>query len=164
MGYDALLQDLQDTGFATAIRESELLFPWIECFHVVAITLVVGTISIVDLRLLGLASMDRPAGELARRLLPWTWCAFAGAVVTGGLLFAANASTYGHNDFFLRKMVMLVLAGINMAAFQFITGRDIDNWGAGVTPPAGARIAGGLSLIIWIFVVGFGRWIGFTLK
>ena len=164
MGYDAFLQALQDTAFATEIRESELLFPWIECLHVVAITLVVGTISIVDLRLLGFASMDRSAGQLARRLLPWTWGAFVCAAITGGLLFAANAMTYGHNDFFLRKMVMLAFAGLNMAAFHAFTGRDIDTWGPGAVPPAGARIAGGLSLTIWIVVVGFGRWIGFTLK
>ena len=53
---ESFLQALQDTSIATAIREGESLFPWIECVHVLALTLVIGSIAIVDLRLLGLAS------------------------------------------------------------------------------------------------------------
>ena len=73
----ALCEWLQATAIATAIRENEILFPWIESVHVLAIVLVVGTISIVDLRLLGIASLDRTVGRLMRDVLPVTWGAFA---------------------------------------------------------------------------------------
>ncbi len=164
MWLDALLQSLQDTSFATEIRENENLFPWIESFHVLAITLVVGTISIVDLRLIGVASMDRAAGALVRSVVKITWGAFAVAALTGGLLFSANASTYGHNFFFRGKLVLLALAGLNMAFFHLFSAADLDTWGAGATPPFRARLAGALSLTLWICVIGFGRWVGFTLK
>ena len=62
-----LLHYLQDTPFATAIREGDTLFPWIECVHVLAITFVVGSIAAVDLRLLGLASRDRRFSRERRR-------------------------------------------------------------------------------------------------
>ena len=61
--YDAL-RWLQNTSFAKTISENEILFPWIESVHVLAIVLVVGTISIVDLRLIGVASLDRAVKRL----------------------------------------------------------------------------------------------------
>src|SRR5438552_14038763 len=108
MELDALLRSLEATSVATAIRENESLFPWIESVHVLAITLVVGSIAIVDLRLLGLASLDRPVPRLAEEVLRCTWIAFAVAAVSGGLLFASNAVSYGHNFYFLAKLVFLL--------------------------------------------------------
>ncbi len=163
MGYDAFLQVLEATSFATAIRENDNLFPWIESVHVLAITIVVGSISIVDLRLLGLTSRDRPVSRLVHEVLPFTWVAFAVAATTGALLFSSNAMTYGHNFFFLGKMVLIVLAGVNMALFHLFIGRDVKHWGEAARLPLAARAAGGVSLSLWIAVVAFGRWIGFTL-
>jgi len=74
---DRALAWLQTTTVATAISENEILFPWIESVHVLAIVLVVGTISIVDLRLLGVASLDRTVRRLMTDVLPYTWGAFA---------------------------------------------------------------------------------------
>src|SRR5207245_1219598 len=105
MELDTLLRSLEATGFATAIREHESLFPWLESLHVLAITLVVGSIAIVDLRLMGLASLERAAARLTSDVLPCTWAAFAGAVITGGLLFSSNAFNYAHNSYFLAEFV-----------------------------------------------------------
>jgi uncharacterized protein DUF6644 len=163
MWLDAALKWLEATSLATEIRENEILFPWVESVHVLAIALVVGLISIVDLRLMGLASLDRPAGTLARDVLPCAWVAFAFAALTGGLLFSAKATAYTGNFFFKGKLVLLALAGLNMLVFHAIVGRDTERWSARAKPPVAARIAGGLSLLLWIGVVAFGRWIGFTL-
>jgi hypothetical protein len=159
----AILRWLQNTDIATAIREGDYLFPWVESVHVLAITLVVGTISIVDLRLLGLASRDRPVGLLSRSVLICTWSAFALAVVTGSLLFASKAIAYSGNFFFRGKMLLLVLAGLNMVLFHAFAGRNMQQWRLKDEPPLAARMAGGISLVLWICIVGFGRWIGFTL-
>jgi hypothetical protein len=161
---DPLLHSLEGTSVALAIAESETLFPWIECVHVLAITLVVGSIAIVDLRLIGFASRDHAITRLTKEVLPCVWAAFFVAAVTGSLLFASKAMTYGHNFFFQGKMVLLVLAGINMAVFQVLVSRDVERWGSTPhTTPTAAKIAGACSLCLWIAVVVFGRWIGFTL-
>src|SRR6202022_4881738 len=76
MWFDPGLKWLEATALATEIRENEILFPWVESVHVLAIALVVGSISILDLRLLGLPSLDRPVGKLTRDVLPCTWVAF----------------------------------------------------------------------------------------
>lgn len=164
MEFDALLRSLEATSVATAIRENDFLFPWVESVHVLAITLVVGSIAIIDLRLLGLASLDRALTRLTANVLPCTWTAFAVAAISGALLLASNATGYAHNPYFQAKFIFMALAGINMAVFHLIVTRDIVRWDIPPhTTPLQAKIAGAVSLIVWIGVVACGRWVGFTL-
>lgn len=164
MDLQSLFQQLHDTPVATAIRESGTLFPWIESVHVLAITTVVGSIIIVDLRLLGVASRKRPISRLSAEVLPITWTAFVIAAITGSLLFSSNAVKYSHNTMFLAKMSLLVLAFFNMLAFHAITSRGIERWDAAPTPPTRVRLTGAASLLIWIAVITCARWIGFTMS
>ncbi len=163
MTIDSLLKSLESFEFATAIREGEVLFPWLESIHVLAIVLVVGSIAMVDLRLLGWASRDRPVGALTREVLPITWMAFALALITGVLMFCAKAVIYGHNTYFLLKIGFLLLAAGNMLIFHKFSYRDVAAWGVpGGALPQAAKVAGGMSLLLWVCIVAFGRWIGFT--
>jgi hypothetical protein len=161
---DGALTWLQTTAIAKAIGENEILFPWIESVHVLAIVLVVGTISIVDLRLLGIASRDLTVRRLMRDVIPYTWGAFAVAAITGLLMFSSDALHYSHNFFFRGKLILLALAGVNMAVFHLVGVGNIERWdtGTGRTPIA-ARAAATISLLVWIAVVAFGREIGFTM-
>lgn len=149
--------------FATAIREGAWLFPVIETIHVFALTLVVGSIGMLDLRLLGLRSTDRPVTEMAMELLPWTWVSFGIAAATGLLMFSSRAVSYAEDLPFRIKLVLLLLAGINMLIFHFTAYRSVQSWGDVTTPPPLARLAGGMSLLLWVGVVVAGRWIGFTI-
>jgi hypothetical protein len=158
-----LLEWLYATGLASAIRENEYAFPWIECVHVLAITLVVGSIGIVDLRLLGLASRDRPVGRVLLDVLPITWTAFAVAAVSGFLLFSSNAKAYAQNPALLVKFGLLLLAFLNMALFHLWARKSLVRWEASPRPPWRAKLAGAVSLLCWIGVVTAGRWIGFTM-
>src|SRR6201994_2255507 len=161
---DRFLAWLQSTPFALAIAENDILFPWIESFHVLAIVIVVGTISIVDLRLLGVASLDISAKRLMRDIIPYTWCAFAVAAITGSLMFSSDATHYGHNRLFQVKLVTLVLAGLNMAVFHLFGERDIERWEApGAATPVAAKAAASISLVAWIAIVSLGRGTGFTM-
>jgi hypothetical protein len=161
---DRALEWLQTTPIAMTVAENDILFPWIESVHVLAIVLVVGTISIVDLRLLGVASLDISAHRLMRDVIPYTWGAFAIAAITGSLMFSSDATHYAHNRLFQAKLVMLVLAGLNMAIFHFFGVRDIERWEApGATPPIAAKAAASISLLVWITVVSLGRGTGFTM-
>jgi hypothetical protein len=162
MSFIEVLRNLEGTPVATAIRESTWLFPTIETLHVLSIVLVVGTIMIVDLRLINVAGRRRGVSELMNEVLPWTWGAFACAVVTGSLLFSSSAVKYWHSATFEYKMIMLLIAGINMAVFHLGAYRKVHLWDRASMTPTGARVAGGMSLAIWVTVVALGRWIGFT--
>ncbi len=130
--------------------------------HVFAISLVFGTIAIIDLRLLGLASTSRRYTEMARELLPLTWGAWLVAAVFGTLLLASRPVGYFENADFRMKFLCMGLAGVNMLVFQFFTSRDVAQWDRGRVPLAG-KVAGTLSLVFWIGVVYFARMTGFTL-
>jgi hypothetical protein len=154
----------ESSGLADYIRENDLLFPLIESVHVLSICLVVGSILAVDLRLLGLASTNRPVGRVTRGILPLTWGAFVVAVGTGGLMFISNATKYLGNGYFIAKMLLIGAAGANMATFHAIGGKDLPRWENAKQPPFRVQLAGGLSIVLWICVVACGRWIGFTMK
>ncbi|MFC4254794.1 hypothetical protein GRI97_05110 [Altererythrobacter xixiisoli] len=158
-------QTIEYSKVGIYIAESTWAFPTLETIHVIALVTVIGTIAIVDLRLLGIAGLKQRFTELSRDTLKWTVGAFVLAAITGGLLFVSKASTYMVNPYFLWKMGVMALAGINMVYFHVITQKTQAAWdvyGTGEIP-TGAKVAGLLSLLFWIMVVGFGRAIGFTL-
>ena len=160
--FTSILDWLGETSLAVAVRENEMLFPWTESIHVLALTIVVGSIAIVDLRLLGLTSQNRPVSRLMNDVLPITWIAFAVALVTGLMMFISQANIYLRNFYFIGKMALLLAAGVNVAVFHGLTARNVAQWDAtGIVPP-GARAAGAMSLLLWTVIVIFGRWIGFT--
>jgi hypothetical protein len=158
----SLLASLQATALAGRIRDSLFIFPLLESAHVLGLALVFGTIAVIDLRLLGLASRERSFRRMASDILKWTWAAFALTALTGTLMFITNAAVYFHNTSFRVKMALLVLAGLNMLVFELTAGRTIREWDqAPSAPPIGKAVAT-LSLVIWIAVIFAGRIIGFT--
>jgi hypothetical protein len=154
---------LEQTQFAQFMRESAWAFPTVETLHVLALTTVFGTIAIIDLRLCGVASTNRRFTEMANQLLPWTWGAFALAVVFGSLLFSSHALIYFNNAAFRLKFLFMLFAGVNMAVFEFYTRRTVESWDLGARIPAAARLAGVLSLVFWIASVYLGRQTGWTM-
>lgn len=160
---DAFVHWLEGTPLAVGIAESDWAFPTIESVHVIALALVIGTVCVVDLRLLGWASAMRPYRQLAREVLPWTWGAFCIAVISGSLMFITQAAEYYQNTAFRIKMLLLLLAGINMLIFEAITARGAAQWDKGRAIPWPGRLAAAVSLTLWVTIVFFGRRIGFTL-
>lgn len=160
-----LLDAIAQSSIALWMTENLNAFAWVESAHVMAIALVFGTILMVDLRLLGLASRSLDLGALARGLLPVTWIAFGLAVVTGYLMFATNPYGYFENTAFRFKMLLLLAAGANMAVFHLVGyARALAADGAGQPPIVQARLAGFLSILIWLSVITAGRLIGFTIN
>lgn len=153
---------LEESRLGLTIAESEFIFPTIETLHVIALALVFGSIAMLDLRLLGVSNRDRGVMQLTEDVLPWTWGAFVVATITGGLMFVSAATRYYDNIPFRFKLVLLALAGLNMAVFHFTAFRAVHNWNYALPTPHAARIAASLSLFFWVSVVVAGRWIGFV--
>jgi len=162
MDISTFLASLESSSVAARIRDSLYLFPFLEATHVCGLAMVFGTIAIIDLRLLGLASTRRSFKRMTSDILKWTWAAFAVTATTGALMFVTNAGVYYHNFFFRAKMATLALAGINMLVFELTAGRTIHRWDRDPSAPRAGRTAAVLSLVLWISVIFLGRWIGFT--
>jgi hypothetical protein len=135
-------------------------FPFLESIHVITATFVVGSILMVDLRLLGLAARKYPIARITEEVVPWTLSACALSVIVGIGLFISRAGHYAENVAFQVKMILLILAGMNMAVFHLLTSRRIARWDAPNATTTSARVAGATSLLLWIGVMLAGRWIG----
>jgi hypothetical protein len=155
-------QALEGSAPAEWMRHNLVAMPLVEATHVLALAIVFGTIFVVDLRLLGYPSTKSSFSRLHHDLVRWTWAAFGVAVITGGLMFLPNATTYFNNAPFLWKMAAIVGAGLNMAVFELQTSKLKASWDRGVPTPTAARVAGALSILLWTSVIFLGRWIGFT--
>ena len=150
-------QWLEGTAGSVAIRESTLLYPFIETTHVLMLCLFLGMIALVDLRLLGVGLRGVPVSEVAGRLLPWALAGFVFMAISGLLLFYSGPVRASANIFFRIKMVMIALTGINAVLFHFTIYRRVADWDCDPTPPLRARLAGFCSLLLWSGVVICGR-------
>ena len=108
------------------------------------------------------SNTKRSFTRIHHELIPLTWVAFVVSVITGALMFAPNSITYVVNTAFQLKLLAILAAGVNMAIFQFVTARSVATWDQGTPTPSSVRLAGVLSILLWITVIFLARWIGFT--
>jgi hypothetical protein len=155
-------QWLSATHLSTSIRESPYSFPIIEGIHTLGITAVVGTVAILDLRLLGVFMKREPVSRIARQVLPWTWAGFAVMFVTGLLLSIAEAATNYSNWAFRTKLVLLLLVGLNPLIFHLTVYRKVSTWDLAEVTPLQARAAAVCSLLLWSAIIVFGRLIAYV--
>jgi hypothetical protein len=98
------------------------------------------------------------------RLKAWYITGFILMMITGGLLFWAEAEKLYRSPTFRWKLVFLVIAGLNAAYYEFKYVPKMDHWDGKTVLPSGAKLAGWCSLISWAAVIGFGRWTAYGLK
>lgn len=158
-----LCQWLQDTPWGTSIRESTLAFPIIEGFHTIGITLSVGILILVDLRLAGVLMRREPVSRISNQLMPWSLGGFVIMFITGGLLFWAQALKAYGSIFFRIKVALLVLAAINAVVFELTLRRSIAEWDTAERPPFRVRMAGVLGIVLWAGVIAAGRTMAYNL-
>lgn len=153
---------LGTTGWSIALLESIWVWSLVESTHVLTLTLFAGTAIMMDLRFLGVTFKRVPISEFTSRMLPWTRGAFWVMVVTGLLLLYSNPLRYYHNIFFRIKIGMMVLAGLNVWWFHARTHRQVVEWDHDPIPPRAVRIAGGMSIFMWAFIIVTGRMIAYN--
>jgi hypothetical protein len=146
---------LVTSPWANAMNGPEWAFPVVQSLHFMGFALSIGTIAIVDLRLLGLGMGRQKASELAADLHLWTMGGIALMLITGALMFSADAVRYHVNASFQFKMYCLTAALL----FHF----TVHGWAVRPdAPPMAAKLAGALSLLLWTAVVAGGRMIAFV--
>ncbi|MEZ5286765.1 MAG: DUF6644 family protein [Vicinamibacterales bacterium] len=158
----SLLQRVAESEWSIALHESLWVWPLLESTHVLALTLFVGTAMMFDLRLAGLAFRRLPASTVVARILPWTRLGFVVMVVTGLLLFYASPVRNYQNIFFRMKMLLMLLAGLNVWLFHRGIYRDAASWGGDAVLPPAARRAGYASLVLWAGVIVCGRLVAYN--
>ncbi|MBX3665257.1 MAG: hypothetical protein KF834_06200 [Burkholderiales bacterium] len=137
------------------------MYPVVEIVHIIGFVTLAGGIIVLDLRLLGL-SKALPVRALAGHVLPWSIGALLLIVPSGLLMFIAHAGDLVGNTAFIAKMVLLLCAGANAAAFHAGVFRGVDAWNTGDGVPAAAKLHALISLLIWTGVLACGRLLAYV--
>jgi len=144
------------TAVGQTIRDSRFLFPIFESLHLFALTVLLGTVVVLNLRLLGAGLRRQPMPLIARSLAPLTFWSLLAMLITGALLFCSEALKCYDSPPFLVKMVTLFLAIV----FHWTVFRP--GVKSPIEPGLPRRIATALiSMTLWFGVAAAGRAIGF---
>ena len=152
---------IEGSALGVAMRQWLWLYPAVEVVHLAGIALLVGSIVVLDMRLLGF-SRTLPVRRLAAHVLPWTLGSFALILPSGLAMFVAHAGDLIASPVFALKMCLIMAAATNAAVFHAGVFRGAAAWDVGAPPPAAARAAAALSLALWISVIACGRLLAYT--
>lgn len=154
---------LESTPLGLIVRESTWVFPTLVALHLLSLGFSVGMVLWLDLRLLGISMPGVRVSEVYRRLMPWALPGFAAMFASGACLLIGYASAAYANPYFRVKALALTLAGLNAFFYHAVTARrstECDELGL---PPFAARLAGGVSIVLWAIVVVAGRMMSYTM-
>jgi hypothetical protein len=157
-------QWIQNSSVGTQIRESTYMFPIIEGTHVLGLAVSVGTIALVDLRLIGAAMRNEPVTDVIEQLQPYTLAGFVSMFLSGSLLFWSEAARLYPSYSFRAKLVFLFFLGVNALVFHTTIYKSVDRWNKSAITPPRARMAGWIGITFWAAVIFFGRWTAYNLK
>ena len=136
-----------------AIAEHPWAYPALEVVHIVGVALLFGSLVLFELRVWGVAA-SLPLRALARPALALTLAGFGLLVASGLTMFAAAPAELVANRVFVAKMGLVLVAGLNAAAFHLRGGLDRCD--------ATARAQTVLSVGLWLAVIACGRWIAYV--
>ena len=136
--------------------------PISQALHIMRIAVVMGSVVMVDLRLLGLAVPSQSVSEMIGRLMPWTWCALSLNLVTGLLFVVARPGRYFFNPVFGIKFALLVPAVLLAFVIHRLSIREPGYWEGSSVRLISARVIAVVSLALWVGVVLSGRWIAYS--
>jgi len=154
-----LLAWLDDTPLSHWIAETTWVYPTLETMHTVGMALLIGSLGLVDLRVLGFKP-ELPLLE-TQRLLPLAWLGFTLNAVSGTLLFISDSVMFYSSYTFRIKIALIILGGINAA----LLGRQVFQTPAAGAPPSvptSAKWIAGTSLVFWFAAIIAGRLIAYT--
>lgn len=153
---------VQEFPSSIALRESTVAYPIIETSHVVCMSLFLGLIVMMDLRLAGIGNLRTSFSQVQTGLFPWQMAGLALSVVTGLVLVYTEPLRFYGNVFFWIKIGGLFLAAVNAFAFHLVTYQSVAAWDNDPRTPFPARLAGVLSLALWAIIVMSGRLIAYN--
>jgi len=148
---------LENSTWATSIKKSLWLYPFVEIIHIIGILFVAGAAILFDFRLLGLTKRGTVA-DAAKNLLPWSLRGLILVIPSGILLFSTNAQTLAHDPTFQIKLTLLALAGVNALVFRSLVYKDwLKSHNEPKKIPTIARLNGIISMMLWISIIACGR-------
>ncbi|MBL4821165.1 MAG: hypothetical protein JKY98_09295 [Gammaproteobacteria bacterium] len=136
--------------------------PIIQTVHILGIAVVMGSIVMLNLRVLGLAVPSQNISEMTQRLMPWLWSALVINAISGSVFLFARPNRYLNNPVFGWKFTFLIPAILLTLFFHYMSRQQPDFWNSSRQRALTAKIIALLSLVLWIMVPMAGRWIAYS--
>jgi hypothetical protein len=152
---------IEGSALSHAMRGWLWLYPIVEIVHITGFVILVGAVTMFDLRLLGFAG-QLPVQALGRHLLRWSAGGLLLVVPAGLMMFATHPQEFAASGVFRLKLALICVAGINAALFHIGVNRSVVNWDSGVAVPAAAKAHAALSIALWLAVISCGRLLAYT--
>jgi uncharacterized membrane protein len=161
---DDFIHWLGATPVSQVIQQELWIIPTVQTVHILAISVVLASMAMFDLRLLGLAGKRNSIASFSRRFMPWLWGALIVLAASGCILIVGEPKRSLGNLAFQLKMSMLAAAIIVTLGFQAVLKRDLASGGADLLPAhaTAAKATGLLSLALWAGIAVAGRLIAYT--
>jgi len=157
---EALAQSLEGGAINVWVTSSAWLWPLLEILHFFGLSLLLGALLVIDLRMIGFfRSIDIRA---THALLPWVFVGFALNLVTGILFIFGDPLRYAVHAGFQLKMALILIAGVNALWYAWKIHPKMQNWAADEVPPTLAKGVASVSLVVWTGVLLLGRLIPYV--
>jgi hypothetical protein len=140
---------LEQTAWVKTLGSTGWMYSIVAVTHYLTMFWFIGSIAVVDLRVMGLAARRRGLGELAEQLFPWAWIGFVFAVISGFLMFATDAGDWAPSKVFHVKLTLIVVSAI----FAFVVQRGSRSWAQAPEVPQAAKIIALISLLLWVATI-----------
>jgi hypothetical protein len=158
---DALCWWLEHTALSQTIQSVDWIVPAVQTIHILAITVVAASALMIDLRLIGVFSADRPLREVSARFLPLVWWPLLVLLATGAIMIIGEPARSLKNPAFQLKMALLVTVLVVTALYQLLLRRD-PALGSPTSSHRGTATAiATLSMLLWSGIIFAGRWIAY---
>ena len=157
MDITGILTAIHDGWLGETVRDTAWIVPTLETLHFMGLCTLFGSLMVIDLRMLGIARFI-PMGP-AMSFIPIAIGAFIVNLLSGIGFFCSDPFNYYPNLSFRIKMLLIVLAGLNAAWFQFIEAPKIKSLPPGTPTTLRIKVIAALSLVLWIGVIVMGRMI-----
>lgn len=152
---------LQNTKLFEFLRDSDRGYHIILSLHLACISLFAAMVVVTDLRLLGWAMRGESVSDIVNQLRVPKRIGFVLVATCGFLMFGMKAEEYYYNDFFRVKILLFALVAVHALVFRpgvYNSAAELDGLNR---PPGRAKLAAGLSLLLWLCIICAGRGIGY---
>ena len=151
----AIISAIENSAINEWVLGSAWVWPILEIVHFVGLSLLLGSMLVVDLRLAGL--FRRIDLKATHRLLPWAAIGFVMNFVSGTLFVLGDPARYYANIGFRFKMLLVLIAGLNALWFYFRINPVLRDWDPHGDTPTIAKTIAVVSLATWAGVLLLGR-------
>ena len=140
---------LEQARWVHTLSVTGWMYSTVSVIHYLTMFWFIGSVAIIDLRVMGIAARKRNLNELSNQLYPWAWTGFGLAILSGCLMFATDAGDWAPDPIFHIKLGMIVLSVI----FAIIVQRGIPKWSELSEIPTSAKVIALIALLLWILTI-----------